>query len=158
MKKTLTLGLATLTLTGAMATTALADDGATRADIDRMLKSAQDYGFTHFDEFGVDDGDQFEVEGWGEDGSRLDVDMSMSDGSVLREQKRQSEVPDWSLSSDEVSKALDGAQEAGLEHIGSLDVDRMGQIEIEGYDAQFQELELRMNRETFEVLKVVQDD
>lgn len=156
MKKTLTLGLATLTLTSAMA--AMADGGASRAEIDEMLQKAQEYGFSSFDEFGVDDGDEFEVEGWNADGSRLDVDFSMADGSVLREQQRQSEIPDWSLSGDDVTKALDAAKEAGVEHVAGLDVDRMGSIEIEGYDTQFQELELRMNRENFEVLNVQHDD
>lgn len=156
MKKTLTLGLATLTLTSAMA--AMADGGASRAEIDEMLQKAQEYGFASFDEFGVDDGDEFEVEGWNSDGSRLDVDFSMADGSVLREQQRQSEIPDWSLSGDDVTRALDAAKEAGVEHVAGLDVDRMGSIEIEGYDTQFQELELRMDRENFKVLNVQHDD
>lgn len=156
MKKTLTLGLATLTLTGAMA--AMADGGASRAEINEMLQKSEEYGITSFDDFSVDDGNEFEVEGWKADGTRLDIDLSMTDGSVLREQQRQSEVPVWSLSGADVAKALDAAQKAGIEHIAGLDVDRMGSIEVEGYDNQFQEIELRMKRDTFEVLNVRHDD
>jgi len=159
MMKPLTLSLATLTLTGAMATTALADDGSvSREQLDTLLQSAGEYGFTHFDEFGVDDGNRFEVEGWRDDGWQLDIDMQLSGGSVIREEQRKSEIPDWSLSGDDVTRALDSAQASGLQQFGSFDVDRTGDIEIEGYDDQQREVEVRMTRDTFEVTGVNHDD
>lgn len=159
MNKTVTLSLAALTLSGTLATTAMADDEAVnREEIDRLLASTGEYGFTHYDELGIDDGDRFEAEGWRDDGWRLDVDMDLSDGSLLGEQRRQSEIPTWSLSGDDVGKALDAAQSAGLELFSSLDVDRTGDIEIEGYDAQHQELEVRLDRHTLDVTGVQHDD
>lgn len=158
MIKPLSLSLATFALAGTMATTAMADDGASREDIDSLLRSAGEYGFSRFDEFSVDDGNQFEVEGWRDDGWRLDIDMDMADSSILREEQRKSETPDWSLSADDIDKALDSAHQAGIEHIASVDVDSMGRIEVEGYDDRFRELEVRLNRDTFEVLGVDHDD
>ncbi|MBY5929399.1 hypothetical protein KUV86_09790 [Halomonas sp. DP8Y7-3] len=159
MNRTVTLSLAALTLTGAFATSALADDrGISREELDRLLTSTGEYGFASYDELGVDDGHRFEAEGWRDDGWRLDVDMSLDDASILREQQREGQLPEWSLSGDEVSQALDAAQQAGLELFGSLDVDRMGDIEIEGYDAQHQEIEIRLDRDTFDVTGVQHDD
>ncbi|WP_162148476.1 PepSY domain-containing protein [Halomonas huangheensis] len=158
MIKPLSISLATFALAGSLATSAMADEGANREDIDSLLRSAGEYGFSQFEEFSVDDDDQFEIEGWRDDGWQLDVDMATSDGSILREQQRRSETPDWSLSADDIDRALDSAQQAGIEHIASLDVDPMGRIEVEGYDDRFRELEVRLNRETFEVLGVEHDD
>jgi hypothetical protein len=157
MKKTLSYSLAALTLSGTVSTSALADDkGISREELNRLLQSASDYGFTHYDELGVDDG-QFEIEGWRKDGWRLDVDMALNDGSLLREQQRQSQIPDWSLSGDEVSKALDRAQNEGLELIVGLDANQ-SHIEVDGYGTDHQEIEIRLNRNTFEVAGVEYDD
>lgn len=158
MIKPLSLSLATFALAGSLATSAMADEGANREDIDSLLRSAEEYGFSQFEEFSVDDDGQFEVEGWRDDGWQLDVDMAINDSSILREQQRRSETPDWSLSADDIDRALDSAQQAGIEHIASLDVDPMGRVEVEGYDERFRELEVRLNRETFEVLGVEHDD
>lgn len=157
MKKTLSYSLAALTLSGTVSTSALADDkGISREELNRLLQSASDYGFTHYDELGVDDG-QFEIEGWRKDGWRLDVDMALNDGSLLREQQRQSQIPDWSLSGDEVSKALDRAQNEGLELIVGLDANQ-SHIEVDGYGTDHQEIEIHLNRDTFEVAGVEYDD
>lgn len=158
MIKPLSLSLAVLVLTGAMATTAMADGAASRGDIDRLLHSADEYGFSHFDSFSIDDDRLFEIEGWRNDGWHLDVDMEINGSSILREEQRKSEIPGWSLSAEDIARALDSAQQAGIEQIAAMDVDALGYIEIEGYDDRLRELEVRLNRNNFEVLGVHHDD
>jgi|GEM_PF-2330190 len=163
-RKPLTLTIATLALSGALlvplATTAMADESSPRDRFDSMTQAASDYGFDRFNELSIDDGNRFEAEGWHNDGTRLDVDLSLDDGSVLREQRNatQSQAPEWSLSAEDVGKALDSAQASGIVQISSIDADGYGHIEVEGYDDQHRELELNLARDSFEVTSVNQDD
>lgn len=155
MNKILATGFIALTLS--ISTMANADSSASRADIERLLQDAKSYGFTRFEELEVDDEDRFDVEGWREDGWHLDIDLSLNDSRILKEQQRKSETPHWSLSHDEVIQALDAAQQSELNEISSIEVDCTGRIEIEGYNSQHQEIELYIDRNTFDVIGVDKD-
>ncbi|MHB0775644.1 hypothetical protein [Halomonas sp. WWR20] len=146
-------------LIGGLATDALAaNDALTRDELHRMLKHASQYGYTHYEEISLDDEDaHLELEGWRDDGWHLDVDMRVSDGHWVHEEKSKSQIPDWSLTGEQVREALASAREAGLERFSQLDVDADGHLEIEGYDAQQREIELRLDSSNFAVTEVEHD-
>ncbi|GAB2801019.1 hypothetical protein GCM10027040_30910 [Halomonas shantousis] len=157
--KTLSYLVLPAALISGLATDASADSGAlTHDELRRVLEQASQHGFTHYEEISSDDDEgHWEVEGWREDGWQLDVDMRVSDGHLLHERKSKSQIPDWSLTGEEVREALDNALEAGLERFAQLDVDADGHLEIEGYDAQQREMELRLNRTDLSVTDVEHD-
>ncbi|WP_136249043.1 hypothetical protein [Halomonas borealis] len=145
--KMLTQWIAPLTLAG-MTGTALADGGGlNQDDLLRLLDGADAYGFSHYAELDLDDGQRLELEGWRDDGWRLEVDMQTEDGTLLHETQRRDEIPDWSLTGDQLRQALANAQRAGLQRFSTLDVDEFEDIEIEGLDGNGREIELRLDHE-----------
>lgn len=143
---------------GSLATTALADDGSlSHSELSALLDSATQYGFTHYEEISLDDSTHLELEGWRDDGWQLDVDMLIEDGSLVHEEQRKSQIPDWSLTGDEVRQALSHARDAGLQRFEQLDVDEDRHFEIEGHDAQNREIELRLNSSDLSVTGVEHD-
>lgn len=156
--KTLSFTAASLALLGGLTTAAMAADrGLATDELSSLLDSANQHGFTHFEEISLDDSRHLELEGWREDGWQLEVDMALEDGSLIREQRRKSETPDWGLTRDEVDQALASAREEGLQRFEQLDVDMGGTIEIEGYDAQNREIELYLDGTDFSVTGVDDD-
>nr|WP_299243514.1 PepSY domain-containing protein [uncultured Halomonas sp.] len=155
--KTLPLLMIPVALIG-FTSPAWADDGKLeRAQLESLLDKADEYGFTHYEEISMEDGDRLELEGWGKDGWQLDVEMAVEDGSLIKEERRKAQVPDWALSGDQVRQALNNAFESDLQQFEQLDVDRDGSIEIEGYDTQNQEVELRLEGADFSVTGVEND-
>ena len=73
--------------------------------------------------------------------------MALDDGALMRESQRQSNIPDWSLTAEELQNALAQAQNRGMQHFAELEVDSDGRIEIEGYNAQQNELDLDLHRD-----------
>ena len=156
--KTLRLLMVPVAFSGGMATTALADSGTLTSDeLQSLLDSASQYGFTHYEEISTEDDSRLELEGWRDDGWHLDVDMLVEDGSLVHEAQRKSEIPDWSLTAEEVEQALANAYDAGLQRFEQLDVDREGHLEIEGYTAQNREIEIRLNSDDLSITGVKND-
>lgn len=156
--KPLRLLMVPVAFSGGLATTALADDGGlAHSELDSLLERASQYGFSHYEEISLDDGTRLELEGWRDDGWQLDVDMLIEDGSLVHEEQRKSQIPDWSLTADEVNQALANARDAGLQRFEQLDVDEDGHLEIEGHDAQNREIELRLNSADLTVTGVEND-
>ncbi|WP_110666580.1 hypothetical protein [Salinicola halophilus] len=117
-------------------------------DLASLLSQSSEYGFTRYEKLEVDaDDGELEVEGWREDGWKLDVSMTLEDGTLMRESQRKSTLPDWSLTGDELTAALDTARSRGLEHLDELEVDSDGHVEIEGYDAAGDELNVDIHRD-----------
>lgn len=156
--KTLRLCMLPVALSGGFSSMALADEGGlSHSELQALLAQADRYGFSHYQEISVDDATRLELEGWRDDGWQLDVDMLIADGTLVLEEQRKSQIPDWSLSADEVRQALANASQAGLQRFDQLDVDERGHIEIEGYNAQNREIELRLNRDDLSVTGVTND-
>lgn len=156
--KTLRLCMLPVALTGGLSSAALAAEGSlSHSELQALLNQADRYGFSHYQEISLDDNSRLELEGWRDDGWQLDVDMLIEDGSLVLEEQRKSQIPDWSLSAGEVSQALANASDAGLQRFDQLDVDERGHIEIEGYNAQNREIELRLNRDDLSVIGVEND-
>lgn len=156
--KTLRLCMVPVALSGGLSSAALASEGGlSHSELEALLTQADQYGFSHYEEVSVDDASRLELEGWRDDGWQLDVDMLIEDGSLVHEEQRKGQIPDWSLTADELRQALANAREAGLQRFEQLDVDEEGHLEIEGYNAQNREMELRMNRSDLAVTGVNDD-
>lgn len=154
MKK-LSLLIAPFALAG-LSSAALADTPISLDELNGLLDTADEHGFSHYDEISIDDS-RLELEGWREDGTRLEVDLKVSDGSVVDEQERDDQLPDWSLTGDEVRQALEAAQQEGLATFSDLDVDSDGHVDIEGDDDEGREIEVRLNSSDFSVVEVERD-
>ena len=141
--------LPAVALGSGISASALADEATlSYSQLKTLLDSAESYGFTHYEKLDVDrDDNRFEVEGWRDDGWELDVSMALDDGALMRESQRQSNIPDWSLTAEELQNALAQAQNRGMQHFAELEVDSDGRIEIEGYNAQQNELDLDLHRD-----------
>jgi|GEM_PF-440398 len=128
---------------------ALANDTTlSYSQLKTLLDSAESYGFKRYEKLDVDrDDNRLEIEGWRDDGWELDVSMALDDGTLMRESQRQSNTPDWSLTGEELQDALARAQDRGMQRFAELEVDSDGHIEIEGYTAQQQELDLDLHRD-----------
>ncbi|WP_280562773.1 PepSY domain-containing protein [Chromohalobacter sp. 48-RD10] len=156
--KTMHMLMMPMVLTGGLSTAALADDGSlSPGKLESLLNDASTYGFTHYDEVAIDDGNRLEVEGWRDDGWQLDIDMLIEDGSLVHEKRHKDTIPDWSLTSDELHQALSNAQESGMQRFSELDVDERGHVDIEGYDAQNSEIDIRLERNDLTVTGVEHD-
>lgn len=153
--KRLSLLIAPFALAG-LSSTALADTPISLDELNGLLDTADEHGFSHYDEISIDDS-RLELEGWRDDGTRLEVDLDISDGSVAKERERDDDIPDWSLTGDEVRQALEAAQQEGLATFSDLEADKDGHIDVEGEDEDGQELEIRLSSSDFSVIKVERD-
>ncbi|SDL37184.1 hypothetical protein SAMN05661010_01473 [Modicisalibacter muralis] len=156
--RTLRLCMLPVALTGGLSSAALAAEGSlSHSELQALLNQADQYGFSHYEEISVEDNTHLEIDGWRDDGWQLDLELLIEDGSVTHEWQRKSQIPDWSLTGDEVRQALTNAREAGMQRFEQLDVDERGHIEIEGYTTQNREVELRLNRDGLSVTGVEND-
>lgn len=156
--KTLRLCMLPVALSGGLSSAALAAEGSlSHSELQALLNQADRYGFSHYQEISVDDSSRLELEGWRDDGWQLDVDMLIEDGTLVLEEQRKSQIPDWSLTADDVRQALTNAGDAGLQRFEQLDVDERGHIEIEGYTTQNREVDLRLNRDDLTITGVEND-
>jgi len=157
--KTLRLIMLPVALTGLSSAALAAEGGLSHSELEALLNQAEQYGFSHYEEISVDDGSRLELEGWREDGWQLDVEMQIEDGSLVHEEqhKADGQIPYWSLTADELRQALASAREAGLQRFEQLDVDDDEHLEIEGYNAQNREIELRLDGDDFSVTGVEND-
>ena len=153
--KRLSLLIAPFALAG-LSSTALADTPISLDELNGLLDTADEHGFSHYDEISIDDS-RLELEGWRDDGTRLEVDLEISDGSVVNERERDDELPDWSLTGDEVRQALEAAQQDGLATFSELDTDKDGHVDVEGEDEDGRELEIRLSSSDFSVIEVERD-
>lgn len=128
---------------------AMANDGTlSYSELETLLGKAEDYGFSRFEKLDVDHDDNIlELEGWRNDGWELDVSMQLGDGSLMRESQRKSNTPDWSLSGEQLQSALTQARDKGMQRFEELEVDSDGHIEIEGYNAQHEKVDLDLHHD-----------
>jgi hypothetical protein len=141
--------LSAVALGSGISASAMADDTAlSYSQLDTLLTGAERYGFSRYEKLDVDqDDNRFEIEGWREDGWELDVSMTLSDATLVRESQRKSNTPDWSLSGEELQQALARARDRGMQRFEELEVDSDGHIEIEGYNGSQTELDLELHRD-----------
>lgn len=155
MQRKMILTASLAALLGA-ATLAQAEESRLPAErLDDILAQASAFGFTHFGEIEVKDGESVEIEGWLDDEWQAEVRLSLESGESLEEERKRREGGAWGLSEAEVRDAMALAVAEGLVEFEELQVDRDGRIDIEGYDADDRELEVKIRGG--EVLEVEHD-
>jgi len=152
-KMILTASLAALL--GAATLAQAADERLATERLDEVLAQAGDFGFQTFDEIEVKRDDRVEVEGWLDDEWQAEVSFDLASGESLKEERKKREGGAWGLSEAEVRDAMALAVAGGLVEFEELQVEREGRIDIEGYDADDRELEVKIR--DGEVLEVEHD-
>ncbi|WP_163576261.1 PepSY domain-containing protein [Halomonas faecis] len=152
-------------LTTSLATLLLAA-GAAHADDDRrllverldgVLEQAAAFGFTHYQEIEVKRDESVEVEGWLDDEWQAEVRLSLASGESLEEERKRREGGAWGMSEADVRLAMESAVAEGMAEFAELQVDRDGRIEIEGYDADGREIEVKSRQGERAVIEVEVD-
>lgn len=138
MKKLIAMALA-----GGLVAAPLAMAKGSFEDAERVLQAASEYGITEFRsiEFDDDDHDPIEVEGWVDSAWSVELDMS-ADGTIGREQRRQSKGEPFGLTADEVRSYLQAAREQGMHVVEDFSVNSRGDVEVEGEDQNGRDLEV----------------
>lgn len=155
-KMILTTSLATLLLA---AGAAHADDDK-RLPVDRLdevLEKAAAFGFTHYQEIEVKGDASVELEGWLDDEWQAEVRLSLESGESLEEERQRREGGAWGMSEADVRLAMEAAVAEGLAEFAEVEVDRDGRIEVEGYDADGRELEVKSRQGERDVVEVEVD-
>ncbi|NWN83429.1 MAG: PepSY domain-containing protein [Halomonas sp.] len=130
-------------LMGAAGLAQAADDRLATERLDEVLIQASDFGFQTFEEIEAKRGGRFEVEGWLDDEWQAEVSFDPASGESLREERKRRDGGAWGLSEAEVRDAMALAVAEGLAEFEEIQADRDGRVEIEGYDVDGRELEVK---------------
>jgi len=155
MQRKMILTASLAALLGAATLAQAADERLATERLDEVLAQAGDFGFQTFDEIEVKRDDRVEVEGWLDDEWQAEVSFDLASGESLKEERKKREGGAWGLSAAEVRDAMALAVAEGLVEFEELQVEREGRIDIEGYDADDRELEVKIR--DGEVLEVEHD-
>ncbi len=126
MKGTLTSIVLTATLAAPLALAEVDID-----KVDDALKTAEQYGFSHYTEIEFEEGGKVEVEGWIDDSTDAEVDFA-ADGTVSSEDKEAREGGPKGVSADTIRYAVETARTKGVTSIESISSEQAGEVEIEG--------------------------
>jgi len=119
-----------------------------------MLEHAAEFGFTHFEEIDIKDGDSVDIEGWLDDEWRAEIRFSMADGQSIDEERKRLQSGPWGMTADEVSQALSVAEQEGMVAFEEIEVDKRGMVDIEGVDERGRELEVKLRQGSDTALSV----
>lgn len=155
MKRKMILTASLAALLGAATLAQAAGDRLATERFDEVLAQTGDFGFQTFQEIEVKRSDRVEVEGWLDDEWQAEVSFDLASGESLKEERKKRDDGAWGLSEAEVRDAMALAVAEGLVEFEEFQVDRDGRIEIEGYDADDRELEVKIR--DGEVLEVEHD-
>lgn len=155
MQRKMILTASLAALLGAATLAQAADERLATERLDEVLAQAGDFGFQTFDEIEVKRDDRVEVEGWLDDEWQAEVSFDLASGESLKEERKKREGGAWGLSEAEVRDAMALAVAEGLVEFEELQAERDGRIDIEGYDADERELEVKIR--DGEVLEVERD-
>jgi len=155
MQRKMILTASLAALLGAATLAQAADDRLASERLDEVLAQAGDFGFQTYEEIEVKRADRVEVEGWLDDQWQAEVSFDLASGESLKEERRKRDGGAWGLSEAEVRDAMALAVAEGLVAFEELQVDRDGRVDIEGYDADGRELEVKSR--DGEVLEVEHD-
>ncbi|WP_300272684.1 PepSY domain-containing protein [Halomonas sp.] len=143
MQRKMILTASMAALLGAATLAQAADDRLASERLDEVLAQAGDFGFQTYEEIEVKRDDRVEVEGWLDDEWQAEVSFDLASGESLKEERRKRDGGAWGLSEAEVRDAMALAVAEGLVAFEELQVDRDGCVDIEGYDADGRELEVK---------------
>lgn len=125
--------------------------------IDNILTHAAEYGFTQYEEIQVKSRGRAEVEGWLDDEWYADVEFSIDNGEMLKEERKRLITGAWGMSEDDVRQALNVAQAEGMTEFEEIDIDKSGMIDIEGRDENGRELDISLRQGSDQVSSIDRD-
>ncbi|MGO1749156.1 MAG: hypothetical protein ACTHZR_02645 [Marinobacter sp.] len=147
-------------LAAGLAAAPLAQASGTIDDAKRAVQIGSDYGITHFHSIELeddrnDDG-SMEIEGWLDSEWYVEIDVN-NDGSIRKEERRKRTDGPWGLSSADTLDYIDASVNQGMSRIEEIQADANGDIEVEGDNADGQELEVEFRTGSMEPTRVDKD-
>ncbi|MGX5913992.1 hypothetical protein ACR0ST_04605 [Aliidiomarina sp. Khilg15.8] len=139
MKRTtlMTLGLVSGLVLSAGA---LADDHRKHKEQD-VSKLLNEYGFTHIIELEWKSDGNIEAEGFSDDQTMVEVTWD-KDGKVKEEEKERGRAGAWGLTPEQLKTAMKHGKSEGIMRFEEIDVNRRGNISMEGYGKDDNEIEI----------------
>ncbi|WP_417513098.1 hypothetical protein [Marinobacter sp.] len=130
-------------------------------DAKRAIQIGSDYGISHFHSIELeddrnDDG-SMEIEGWVDKDWYVEIDVN-NDGSIRKEQRRKRADGPWGLSATQAADYIDASVQQGMSRIEEIKINTKGDIEVEGDNADGQELEIDYRSGSMEPIRVDRDD
>lgn len=141
MKK-LTVGIATLILATSASVYAVTQQ-TTATDHNRLNSILNDNGFTHVTEIEWESSDRIEIEGFTDDGWFVEQRFS-SNNEIERDEREKLVTPAWGLEPAQVQNILERGIAEGMVRFDELEVNSRGQIELEGYNNNGREIEIKL--------------
>ncbi|MDO6442967.1 hypothetical protein [Marinobacter sp. 2_MG-2023] len=130
-------------------------------DAKRAVQIGSDYGISHFHSIELeddrDDDGSMEIEGWVDNEWFVEIDVN-NDGSIKKEERRKRADGPWGLSAAEVADYIDASVKQGMSRIEEIQINSRGEIEVEGDNADGQELEIDYRSGNMEPTRVGRDD
>ncbi|GAA3954161.1 PepSY domain-containing protein [Allohahella marinimesophila] len=133
-------------MTVALTTAILAPMAQAEIEIDRIedaLKAAEDYGFKHYTEIEFEDSGNIEIEGWVDDSTEAEVDLS-AEGKVSNEDRKNSDGGPTGATIEDIRQAIDTAKAQGMTKVEDITSEKAGEVEIEGEKSDGEDLELNL--------------
>jgi hypothetical protein len=161
-KKTIISTAVASTLVASLAAASLAQAAGTVDEAKRAVQIGTEYGITHFhsieldDDFGLADS-RIELEGWVDSEWYVELDVN-TDGSIQKEQRRKRNDGPWGMSSEQALSYIDASVNEGMQQIEEISADSRGNIEVDGNNANGQELEIDYRNDSMTPRKVELDD
>ncbi|MDO6822819.1 hypothetical protein [Marinobacter sp. 1_MG-2023] len=130
-------------------------------DAKRAVQIGSDYGISHFHSIELeddrDDDGSMEIEGWVDNEWFVEIDVN-NDGSIKKEERRKRADGPWGLSAAEVADYIDASVKQGMSRVEEIQINSRGEIEVEGDNADGQELEIDYRSGNMEPTRVDRDD
>ncbi|MBK1850467.1 hypothetical protein FE845_03890 [Marinobacter sp. 1-4A] len=147
-------------LTASLVTAPLAFASGTVDDAKRAIQIGSDYGISHFHSIELeddrDDDGRMEIEGWVDGQWYVELDID-SDGTIQKEERRKRNDGPWGLTAADVEKYIDASAKQGINRIEDIKINAKGEIEVEGDNAEGQELEIDYHAGSMEPTRVDKD-
>src|SRR5690554_101658 len=147
-------------LTASLVTAPLAFASGTVDDAKRAIQIGSDYGSSYFHSIELeddhDDVGSMEIEGWVDGQWYVELDID-SDGTIQKEERRKRNDGPWGLTAADVEKYIDASAKQGINRIEDIKINAKGEIEVEGDNAEGQELEIDYHAGSMEPTRVNKD-
>lgn len=128
----------------ALASTILLSTSVMANNHDDVHGWLEDYGFSHVTEVEWKSNDRVEVEGFARDNMHSEVVFG-PDGEVQSEEHERYAREAWGMSLSQLQKAMEEGKEAGIRRFDEIDVSSRGEVEVEGYDDDGREIEIKLS-------------
>ena len=128
----------------ALASTMLLSTSVLANNHDDVHQWLEDYGFSHVTEVDWKSNDRVEVEGFARDNMHSEVVFG-PDGEVQSEEHERYAREAWGLSLSQLQKAMEEGKDAGIRRFDEIDVSSRGEVEVEGYDDDGREIEIKLS-------------